>query len=380
LTPGAYVHIPFCAHRCAYCSFVALEGRSEERDFFEGVEREIRSRAGEASRGVRNFDSVYFGGGTPSYVDAARLGRLLGTLEEVFGVSPDAEITAEANPDDLTRARLLELHAIGVNRLSVGVQSLVDEDLEPLERRHDAAAALSALKMAVPLFGNVSADLMIGIPGQTRASLRRSVDGLLETGVRHLSIYLLEIEKAPRLLRLLSDRPDLFADDDEMAARWEMVDDLCTAAGLPRYEISNWARPGFESRHNLKYWTMAPTLGFGVAAHSFDGRRRSANTGSLAGFIERTRRGESPRVFQEEETGNSLRKKEGLMLGLRLSSGVPAFSFEEISGTLPAAEASRVWDAFDAGLLEVVGEGRDRRVRLTRRGVLLSNEVFAHFL
>lgn len=376
MTPGAYVHIPFCAHRCAYCSFVALEGRSEEDRLFEGVEREIRSRAGE----IRDrFDSVYFGGGTPSYVDTHRLGGVLGTLEEVFGISPGAEITAEANPDDLTPVRLSELRAIGVNRLSIGVQSLVDAELAPLERRHDAAGAVAALRAAVPLFGSVSADLMIGIPGQTRESLKKSVDGLLSTGLTHLSVYLLEIEKAPRLVRLKTDRPEIFADDEEMAARWEMVDDLCTAAGFLRYEISNWARPLFESRHNLKYWRMAPTLGFGPAAHSFDGKKRTANTGSMAEYLRRTRADESPCVFQEkeEETGGSLRKREELMLGLRLSGGVPSSSFEEILGTLPSASASRARDAFDAGLLEFAGEGGARRVRLTRRGVLLSNEVFA---
>jgi oxygen-independent coproporphyrinogen-3 oxidase len=191
-----------------------------------------------------------------------------------------------------------------------------------------------------------------------------------------LSVYLLEIEKAPRLVRLKADRPDVFADDDELAARWEMVDDLCTAAGLRRYEISNWARPGFESRHNLKYWTLEPVLGFGVAAHSFDGRKRSANSGSMAEYLRRTREGRSPLVFEEEETGDFLRKKERLMLGLRLAGGVPSSSFEEIRKSLPAASASRLEDAVLAGLL-VRGNGR---VALTRRGVLLSNEVFALLL
>ncbi|HVO49539.1 MAG TPA: radical SAM protein, partial [Thermoanaerobaculia bacterium] len=233
--PGAYVHVPFCAHRCTYCSFVALEGKNEEGDFFEGVEREIRRRGREErnllegeegvspSRGVitsaerRPFDTVYFGGGTPSYVDAPRLGRLLFTLEEIFGISSNSEITAEANPDDLDAAKLSGLQSIGVNRLSVGVQSLTDAELVPLERRHDAASARKAVRAAVDAFGNVSADLMIGIPGQTRDSLRSSLEGLLEAGVSHLSVYLLEIEKAPRLVALKRDRPGLFADDDEMA-------------------------------------------------------------------------------------------------------------------------------------------------------------------
>ena len=374
--PGAYVHVPFCAHRCTYCSFVALEGKREEEDFFEGLESEIRSRRGEAFGGLRGFDSVYFGGGTPSYVDAPRLGRLLGTFKEIFGLSSDVEITAEANPDDLDAAKFSGLQQIGVNRLSVGVQSLVDAELVPLERRHDAAAARKAVREAVAAFGNVSADLMIGIPGQTRESLRASLDGLLEAGVRHLSVYLLEIEKAPRLVALKRERPELFADDDEMADRWLEVDERLEKAGLPRYELSNWAKRGSESRHNLKYWTRVPVLGFGVAAHSFDGRKRYANTGMLNEYLKRTAAGASPvATFEEAEDSDFLRAKEGLMLGLRLAGGVPSSSFEEIRRTLHIASAQRLEDAFLAGLLEEISS--PPRVRLTRKGVLLSNEVFS---
>ena len=375
--PGAYVHVPFCAHRCTYCSFVALEGKREEEEFFEGVGREIRSRRVEASgsgdAAIRGFDSVYFGGGTPSYVDAFRLGRLLGTLKEIFGLSSDVEITAEANPDDLGSDKLSALLTLGVNRLSIGVQSLVDAELHPLERRHDAAAGRRAVSEAVRVFGNVSADLMIGIPGQTRETLLASVEGLLEAGATHLSAYLLEIDKAPKLVALKREQPAMFAGDDEMADRWLEMDEQLERAGLLRYELSNWARPGRESRHNLKYWTLTPVLGFGVAAHSFDGRRRYANTGMLAEYLKRTREGVSPTVTIEEAQEGLPRRKEGLMLGLRLSGGVPSSSFQEICRTLTAAAASRMEDAFSAGLIEE----HSGRVRLTRRGVLLSNEVFS---
>ncbi|MEO8587699.1 MAG: radical SAM family heme chaperone HemW [Acidobacteriota bacterium] len=371
--PGAYVHVPFCAHRCTYCSFVALEGRGEEEDFFEGVKREIRSRAAEATGELRDFDTVYFGGGTPSYVDARRLSGVLSTIEEIFGFSSNMEITAEANPDDLSLEKLSELKSIGINRLSVGVQSLVDAELVPLERRHDAEAARRAVTEAVQTFGNVSADLMIGIPGQTLESLLGSVDGLVSCGISHLSVYLLEMEKAPRLVSLKKERPDLFPDDDEMADRWEAVDERLTAASLPRYELSNWARPGFESRHNLKYWTLTPVLGFGVGAHSFDGRIRTANTGMLTEYLRRTRAGESTFATSEEPQEDLLRRKEGLMLGLRLSGGVPYVSFEEIRKSLSPDATARMDDAFLAGLLERHAD----RVRLTRRGVLLSNEVFS---
>ncbi len=326
------------------------------------------------------MDSIYFGGGTPSYVDPPRLGRLLGTFEDIFGLSSDLEVTAEANPDDLDAAKFAGLRAAGINRLSVGVQSLVDAELVPLERRHDAAAARKAVRGAVEAFGNVSADLMIGIPRQTRQSLRESLDGLLEAGVSHLSVYLLEIEKAPRLVALKLEQPGLFADEDEMADRWLEVDERLGNAGLPRYELSNWAKPGRESRHNLKYWTQVPVLGFGVAAHSFDGTKRYANTGMLAEYLRRTRESVSPTAtFEEAEDSDLLGRKEGLMLRLRLSGGVPSSSFEDIRRALPAAAASQLGDAFDAGLLEESSStsAGATRVRLTRKGVLMSNEVFS---
>ena len=315
-------------------------------------------------------------GERPSYVEAARLGRLLGTLEEIFGLSSDVEITAEANPDDLGSEKLSDLRALGVNRLSIGVQSLVDAELLPLERRHDAAAARRAVSEAARVFGNVSADLMIGIPGQTRETLLASVDGLLEAGVTHLSVYLLEIDKAPKLVALKKERPALFAGDDEMADRWGAVDERLTAAGLPRYELSNWARPGFESRHNLKYWTLVPVLGFGVAAHSFDGRTRYANTGMLTEYLRRTREGISPvvDVRREPEDSDFLRRKEGLMLGLRLVVRRPLFLIRR-----NLQNVARRIGFTDGGRLRrrTARRAHSGRVRLTRRGVLLSNEVFS---
>ncbi len=319
-----------------------------------------------------------------------------GPSKKSSDLSSDVEITAEANPDDLDADKLSALSSIGVNRLSIGVQSLVDAELLPLERRHDAAAARRAVSEAARAFGNVSADLMIGIPGQTKETLLASVDGLLEAGVTHLSAYLLEIEKAPKLVALKKERPELFAGDDEMADGWEAVDERVTAAGLQRYEMSNWAKPGFESRHNLKYWTLVPVLGFGVAAHSFDGMKRYANTGMLAEYLRRTREGVSPVATSEEHQEDLLRREEGpafgrslmskvpaghdlprrkeeLMLGLRLACGVPSSSFEEICRTLPRASASRMEDALFAGLLEK----HSGCVRFTRRGVMLSNEVFS---
>jgi oxygen-independent coproporphyrinogen-3 oxidase len=370
--PGAYVHVPYCAHRCTYCSFVAVTGRETEGAYFDAVVREVQARSGEVDGPL---DTVYLGGGTPSFSDPGELGRVLSALRETFGVAPAAEVTAEANPDDLGEERLSAILGLGVNRLSVGVQSLRDEELVPLERRHDAAAALAALRRAVAVASRVSADLMIGIPGQTAEGLRRSLAGILDAGVGHVSAYLLEIEKAPRLLALRDASPALFAGDDEMAERWEAVDEACSAAGLPRYETSNWARPGEESRHNLKYWRREPVVAFGVSAASFDGRTRRTNSGSIPAYLRSV--GESGTAFVAEETLSAdAALREGVLLGLRLAIGVAEEAFEAARLTLAGSDRDRLDDAFAAGLLS-----RERgRVRLTREGTLLSNEVFALLL
>ena len=367
--PGAYVHVPFCAHRCSYCSFVAFPGLKGESDYFDVLVSEIEARRGEAAAPL---DTVYFGGGTPSFVEPERLQRVLSALRDCHGLAADTEVTAEGNPDDLTDSRLDALVRLGVTRLSVGVQSLKDDELPYLERRHDASAAADALLRARTRFARLSGDLMIGIPGQTFDSLRSSLDGLLSTGVDHLSVYLLELEKAPKLVALKAEKPELFPDDDEMARRWEEVDRMSTSAGLPRYELSNWARPGCESRHNLKYWTETPTLGFGVSAHSFDGAVRRANSGAVVDYTRLVK--ESGRAFVTEvRLSDDELRREGVLLRLRLAEGVSLRDFESVRDGLARDERDRLGDCEAAGLL-VRTEGR---IALSRSGVLLSNEVFS---
>lgn len=369
---GAYVHVPYCAHRCTYCSFVAVTGRETEDAYFDAVVREALTRAGEVAG---TLDTVYFGGGTPSFAEPANLGRVLGALGEAFGVERDAEITAEANPDDLDEARLAALVDLGVNRLSIGIQSLRDEELLPLERRHDAPSAIRALRRAVALGLRVSADLMIGIPGQTRESLEESLGQILAEGVGHVSVYLLEIEKAPALVAMREASPMLFAGDEETAARWELVDELCASAGLPRYETSNWARPGEESRHNLKYWRRGPVVGLGVSAASFDGQTRRTNGGSIPAYVAAILEKGTATVAEEVLPADSA-LREGVLLGLRLAEGVPEEAFAAARRSLPSSDRSRLDDAFEAGVLSRGGG----RIRLTTRGVLLSNEVFSLLL
>ncbi len=370
--PGAYIHVPYCAHRCSYCSFAAVTGKETEERYFDAVSAEIEARAREVPG---PFDTVYLGGGTPSFARPGNLSRVLMTARTVFGLAPGSEITAEANPDDLSPEILDQFAGMGINRISIGVQSLFDAELDWLERRHCAASARRAVTGAVGTFGNVSADLMIGIPGQTLESLEESALQLLEAGITHLSVYLLEMEKAPRLVKLASDSPELFASGDEMADRWLLVDQLAEKSGLLRYEFSNWAKPGFESRHNTKYWNRVPVLGFGVSAHSFDGHMRQANSGSITGYLLRIEEQGMAFVSGEHVEGFEA-QKEAVLLGLRLAPGVDDVLFTLVAAGLAQDDRQKLADARSAGLIE-----RARgRIRLTREGVLLSNEILSAFV
>lgn len=369
---GAYVHVPYCAHRCTYCSFTAVTGRESEESYFAALALEVVGRADEIPGPL---ETVYFGGGTPSYAGPAHLSSVLGLLGSLHGLSDGAEVTAEANPDDLDDSRVRELALAGVNRMSVGIQSTRDKELEWLERRHDGRSALAALTRARETFTRVSADVMIGIPGQTRESLGESLAAILATGVGHVSAYILEMEKAPRLLALRAESPGLFADDDEVADRWHLVDGSCAAAGLARYELSNWAKPGEESRHNLKYWRREPVAGYGVSAHSFDGVLRRANSGSIAEYLRRAA-GDGKAFVSRSRLEAAEALREEAILGLRLAVGIPEGLFASAAGTVSKSDRQRLREAREAGLLETSGG----RVRLTPRGVLLSNEVFAAML
>jgi putative oxygen-independent coproporphyrinogen III oxidase len=369
--PGAYVHVPYCAHRCAYCSFVAVTGRATEQEYFDAVVAEIGARAGEVPGPL---DTVYFGGGTPSYADPQSLDRVVEALRRAWGIEPEAEVTAEANPDDLVPERLDALVGLGVNRLSVGVQSLRDAELVPLERRHDAASARGAVRRAIDLGLRVSADLMIGIPGQTRESLLEALSELLSAGVGHVSVYLLEIEKAPRLVALRESARR----SSRRTTKWRSGGNASTTPAAPRASRDTRPRTGrgpARSRHNLKYWRREPVVAFGVAAASFDGAVRRTNGGSIPAYVAAIREKGTAFVAEERLPAEAALREE-VLLGLRTADGVAAGAFEAALGTLPATDRERLADAVAAGLLET-GSGR---VRLTRAGVLLSNEVFALLL
>lgn len=361
---GLYVHIPFCRTRCRYCDFYRVgEDPARRGRFLAALEVEI---AGRREHHGRRAETVFLGGGTPSLLDAGQVRDVLATLERRFPFAPGVEVTMEANPSDLTPQRLAGYRAAGVNRLSLGVQSFADRELALLGRRHDAAAAARVVGEARRAgFDNLSLDLMLAVPGQTRASLRRTIGRALALAPDHVSAYLLEIHPGSEIDGLLRKRPGLFPGTEAQRRAYELLVDELTAAGLAQYEISNFARPGRESRHNLRYWRRLDTLGFGPSAHSFVAPERWRNPPDLVAYLADPLAVEPlPSAPLEEE----------LFLGLRLTAGLAVDRLSALLGRTtgelrPALERLAPWLELSAG-----------RVRLNREGFLLSNEVLTELL
>ncbi|HVE66745.1 MAG TPA: radical SAM family heme chaperone HemW [Thermoanaerobaculia bacterium] len=371
---GIYVHLPYCRSRCGYCAFVVSTDDSTRDDYLTALEREAAILAPEAE-GFR-FDSIYLGGGTPSLVPAEDLSRLVGGLKRRFSCETESEVTLEANPEDVTPARREEWVAAGVNRVSVGVQSFDDGELAAVGRRHDSAGARRALATLAEGGLSLSADLILGLPGQTRASFRSTVEELGGSGVDHVSIYLLETDKSRPLEDDRRARPDAYLSDEEQADAWLEAGETLASRGFAHYEISNWARPGREARHNVKYWTRAPTLGLGVSAHEFWADRRRANVSGLAQYVSRLQEGERP-VALDRPIGPVEAARERIVLGLRLAAGIPASEIETSFGT---AGDPLLADDYEGWLALGVLQREKGRVRFTERGFLLSNEVLCRFV
>jgi oxygen-independent coproporphyrinogen-3 oxidase len=371
---GLYVHLPYCRSRCGYCAFVVSTDESSRSDYLAALAREATIVEPEAS-GIR-FDSLYLGGGTPSLVPPDELARLVEELSRRFAFDDDCEVTLEANPEDVTVERGDSWLAAGVNRVSVGVQSLEDVELAAVGRRHDASGARRALERLGSSGLSLSADLILGLPEQTAESFRRSIEGLCASGVEHVSIYLLETEKSRAIEEDRRSNPERYLSDEDQASAWLEAGERLVSRGFVHYEVSNWAQSGREARHNVKYWTRTPTLGFGVSAHELWRGRRRANVSAIPQYVSALSEGRRPLAL-DQPLGEEEAAREGIVLGLRLSRGVPAAEVEsslEKVGDPLLAEDYAAW--FEAGILA----GENGRVRFTERGFLLSNEVLCRFV
>lgn len=371
---GLYLHLPYCRSRCGYCAFVVSTDDSSRGEYLEALEREAALLAPEAAGAA--FDSIYLGGGTPSLIRPRELTRLLDELRRRFDVDVDSEITLEANPDDVTPGLARAWKDAGVNRVSVGVQSFHDSELSAVGRRHDAAGARRALDVLAQAGVSLSADLILGLPTQTAASFRDSVSEVSRSGVAHLSIYLLETEKSRTIEEDRRDHPERYLSDEAQADAWREAGEILADRGFGHYEISNWALPESAARHNVKYWTRAPTLGLGVSAHELWGERRRANVSGLPAYLASLREARRPTALDEEVTPEAA-ARERIFLGLRLSAGVPAAEIEE---WIREAGEPLLSDDYAAWLETGLLERSDGRVRFTANGFLLSNEILCRFV
>jgi oxygen-independent coproporphyrinogen-3 oxidase len=380
---GVYIHIPFCRSRCSYCDFAtgmyqsALAGR-----YVECLVKEIQ--AWQEVESAAAVDTIFFGGGTPSLLTPSQINAILQAVRSRFSVMSAAEVTLEINPGDggttsIVRLNTLkELRALGVNRASFGAQSFDDDELKHLGRTHtadDIERTFNELRHAG--FDNISFDLIAGLPGQTLETWAGNLEQALALGPDHISLYLLDVHEGTPLADQIKRGQRPQPDEDLAAEMYRLLIDRVCGAGYEHYEISNFCRPGFEARHNTKYWTGEPYYGFGCSAHSFDGAyRRWANERDTGAYVRAIETGRSPIVERTELNDNDA-KGEAWFLGLRLMRGVNLRTFRERFGADPRDEYQDELDRFrEAGLIELDGE----LIRLTRNGALMSNEVFAAFV
>ncbi len=375
-----YIHIPFCLEKCGYCAFVSAKPwPGEIESYHELLLQEMRLAAADHESGPP-LDSIYFGGGTPSLMQSRQVSRIIDLAAEMFSLSPQAEITLEANPGTIDRERLQDFRAAGVNRLSLGVQSFDDVLLRRLGRVHDAAQARHAFREArLAGFGNIGLDLIHGLPGQTLAGWREDLRQALALSPEHVSVYGLTVEDGtPFALRYPEESPEI-PDQDRSAEMFETADKALVEAGFEHYEIANYARTGYRSRHNSGYWRRDGYLGLGVAAHSLLRREhgyRFSNHDTLEEYGRELASGRLPRRDQHLLTLEDA-LAEFMFLGLRLADGVLAEDFErEFGSPLRSVYGSVINELLRIGLLQQ----EQGALRLTRRGLLLSNQVFARFL
>jgi len=376
---GLYLHIPFCQAICSYCNFNrGLLDAALKRRYVDALEREIR----DAADGTP-VDTIFFGGGTPSLLDPGEVSRLIRVCRESYAVTSDAEITLETNPETATPDRLAAFRSSGVNRISFGVQSFDDNELARLGRIHSAERAKVAVSDARAAgFDNLSFDLMFWLPGQTIASWIATIDQAIALEPDHLSLYLLELYPNAPLKEVMARATDdsaagwQQAADDDAADMYLAALDRLDRAAYQQYEISNVARHGFSSRHNVKYWQGGSWRGFGCGAHSTVGRARWKNVASTADYIDRIGTARSV-ALDQEELEDTARIAEALFTGLRLTAGIHCRNFQHRYGVDP-------WLRHEATLSPLVGDGlmwRDATAfGLTRRGMLIANEILQTFV
>lgn len=384
---AVYIHFPFCVQRCQYCDFITYAGVSHFiRPYLAALHKEMRL----VLPGTEEADSVYFGGGTPSLLTPGQVAELIQIVDSMIGFDPNAEITLEANPGTVTLESLMALRKSGVNRLSLGIQSFLEEDLQILGRIHSVQQAKESIRDAqLAGFSNISPDLIFGLPGQTLTAWQRNLEEVLACGIQHLSLYSLIIEPDTPFERMVDSGDLVLSDEDLVADMFELAMDFLPKHGFQQYEISSWALgEDNESRHNKVYWKNSEYFGVGAGAHGKVGNYRVQNVNTIAGFIQKMEKASdeqaqfSPaleeKIFVDEFTA----MQESMLLGLRMTmEGVSESTFRNRHH----ADMNIVFqDEIDRILKNGLGEWQTKEdgkhLVLTHRGIMLGNQAFQEFV
>ena len=375
---GIYIHIPFCERKCIYCDFYSIEKLGWIDSFVDSVLREIEIFKKESDFTETScFDTIYFGGGTPSLLKVSQVEKILNSLYKNFQISPNAEVTIEANPGTVDKEKLFSFKEVGINRLSFGVQSFFDEDLKFLGRIHTSKDAIECVKFAFEAgFENINIDLIFGLPGQSVKDWVKNLHKAIELGVPHISAYNLIVEKGTPLYELVRNDKVKLPDENEQAEMYEMTMETLEGAGYIHYEVSNYAYEGFECRHNLKYWEYENYIGFGPSAHSFWANKRWWNVANLDKYLRAIGLDKLP-IANFEILDSEKMMEEFIYLGLR-STGIDLNKFRAKFGFdfLDAEIREELNELEKLGFVEV----DNFKVKLTRKGFSVCDEISVNLI
>lgn len=367
---GIYIHIPFCRQACHYCNFHFSTSRGLENDFLESLLKEIPLQQGFLAG--ETVETIYFGGGTPSLLSQQNLNKILLALRENFSISSDAEYTLEANPDDIDEAKLQSWKASGINRLSIGIQSFYEEDLQWMNRAHTASQAIDNLQLALQYFPNITIDLIYGSPGLTDEKWLSNVQRVIALGVPHISCYALTVEPKTALDSMIRTHKREPVNSEDQAKQFLLLMNWLRDAGYEHYEISNFALPGKRSKHNSAYWEGKKYLGLGPSAHSYDGANRQWNIANNALYIQSLKAGTVP--FEQEILTPVQQVNEYIMTSLRTIEGM---DLAIIEGKTDAATAAQILHESAQYLKDGLMKNENGRLILTPQGKLFADGIAA---
>ena len=366
---GLYIHIPFCKSRCIYCGFFSTTMLDLRQQYVDALCQEMKMRCQRAE----NISTIYLGGGTPSQLTTDQLRQILHRAYIYNKVEKDAEVTIEVNPDDVTERFANDLTQLPVNRISMGVQTFDDKRLRFLHRRHTAEQVTTAVdRLRAAGIKNISIDLMYGFPGETIADCEADIAKALSLQVEHISTYCLMIEEDTQLQQMLQQGNITETEEELERQMYETIINRLEDGGYEQYELSNFARPGFQSRHNSSYWDGTPYIGIGAAAHSYDIESRSWNIADIRQYIQGM--ANSQRIYEEERLDSDTRYNDAITVALRTSRGLDLQALSPKHRTYCLENAQRY---LDDGLLE---RTQDNRLRLTRRGLFVSDMIMSNLI